>query len=235
MINKTKRLMVPRVVKIPRKTFFWAPTPSAGRYGKDQSITILSAIRDYLRISDKERECTRILVNGLVKVDGKVVKDRRFAIGFMDVLEISGKFYRVLYNDQGALVILPEAAERSDLKPLKIKNKTIAPGNKIQLGFHDGRVLITDNKDYRVGDVLISKMPEMEVQNVIKFQPGSKAFITGGSHVGTVATISKIEVKSSSSSNLVHFEEGFSTIKDHVFVIGNQRYTFNLNQEEVAK
>ncbi|BAB59483.1 ribosomal protein small subunit S4 [Thermoplasma volcanium GSS1] len=233
MINKTKRLMVPRTVKIPRKTYFWGPTPLPGRHKADHSVTLLTIIRDYLRLSDKEREATRILANGLVKVDGKVVKERKFGVGFMDVIEISGESYRVVYNNQGALVLVSESKDRANMKPLQVKNKVIAPGNKIQLGFHDGRVMVTEDRSISVGDVVIASLPDMKITEIIKMQPGNKAFITGGSHVGETGTISKIEIKESSSANLVHFDEGFTTVKDHVFVIGSPRFTFTMPSGEV--
>ncbi|MCY0852017.1 MAG: 30S ribosomal protein S4e [Thermoplasma acidophilum] len=233
MINKTKRLMVSRQVKIPRKTYFWGPTPNPGMHPKDQSVTLLSIIRDYLKLSDKEREAARILANGLVKVDGKTVREKKFAVGFMDVIEINGEFYRVVYNDQGALVLMKETKERASMKLLKVRSKVVAPGNRIQLGTHDGRTFITDDKSIKVGDVLAVSIPDMKIGEIIKMQPGNKAYITAGSHVNQTGTISKIEVKEGSSANLVHFQEGFSTIKDHVFMVGSSKFSFALNPEEV--
>ena len=64
-------------------------------------------------------------------------------------------------------------------------------------------------------------------------QPGSKVFITGGSHVGETATVKKIEVKKSSSANLVEMEEGFETISDYVFVIGSNKFSYELSGEVV--
>ncbi|WP_297217104.1 30S ribosomal protein S4e [Thermoplasma sp.] len=233
MINRTKRLMVSRQVKIPRKTFFWGPTPNPGMHPKDQSVTLLSIIRDYLGLSDKEREAARILANGLVKVDGKVVRQKKFAVGFMDVVEINNEFFRMIYNDQGALVLMREDKERSGIKLLKVKTKVVAPGNKIQIGTHDGRTIMTDDKSIKVGDVLVVSIPDIQIKEIIKMQPGNKAYLTAGSHVNQIGTISKIEVKEGSSANLVHFQEGFSTIKDHVFMVGSSKFSFAISPEEV--
>ncbi|HII83011.1 MAG TPA: 30S ribosomal protein S4e, partial [Ferroplasma sp.] len=80
---KTKIMMASRKLKIPRKTNFWSVTPTPATHRKQDSIPMLILLRDYLKLGDKEREITRILNNNMVKVDGRIVKDRRFPVGFM--------------------------------------------------------------------------------------------------------------------------------------------------------
>lgn len=230
MITKTKRLMASRVVNIPRKTFFWSPSARAGRHNKESAVPLLTILRDYLHIGDKEREITRILANGLVKVDGKIVKDRRFPVGFMDVVSIDqiDKSYRVVYDTRGRLVIADESKENSERKLMKVLDKKTIKGGKTQLTLHDGQGILTEDKSIKPGDVLIVKLPEKSVEHVLKLQPGNKAFLVGGSHVGKTVTVKKIEIKKSSYANLVHFEEDFSTISDYVFVVGGPKYSFEV-------
>lgn len=230
MINKTKRLMISRTVKIPRKTFFWGASPRAGKHNRHDSMALLTALRDYLKLGDKEREITRILVNGLVKVDGKVVKDRRYPVGFMDIISMEsiGRSFRVLFDKKGGLVLGEEAKENTDKKLMKVVGKSTLKGGKSQLSFHDGQVVISDNKDVKGGDVVLVSVPDKKIQEVLKLKPGNKAFITGGSHAGNVATIKKIEIKESSHKNLIHFEEGFSTITDYAFVVSGSKYTYEI-------
>ncbi len=230
MINKTKRLMISRSVKIPRKTFFWGASPRAGKHNRKDSMALLTALRDYLKVGDKEREITRILVNGLVKVDGRVVKDRRYPVGFMDLITIDqiGKSFRVLYDRKGGLVMGEESKENSDKKLMKVMDKSTVKGGKIQLSFHDGQTVISENKEIKPGDVALVTLPDKNIQEVMKLQPGNKVFLTGGSHAGNVATIKKIEIKESSHKNLIHFEEGYSTITDYAFVVSGAKYTYDL-------
>lgn len=230
MINKTKRLMISRSVKIPRKTFFWGASPRPGKHNRKDSMAILTALRDYLKVGDKEREVTRILVNNLVKVDGKIVKDRRFPVGFMDLitLEKVGRSFRVLYDRKGGLVLGEESKENSDKKLMKVMDKRTVKGGKSQLNFHDGQMIITDNKEVKPGDVVLVTVPDKKIQEVMKLQPGNKVFLTGGSHAGNIATIKKIEIKESSHKNLIHFEEGYSTITDYAFVVSGSKYTYEV-------
>lgn len=230
MINKTKRLVISRTTKIPRKIYFWGATPSAGKHSKEDSVALLTVLRDYLHLGDKEREVTRMLNSGFIKIDGKVVKERRTAVGFMDVISVvpTKQHFRILYDHKGRLVALEENEKNSGIKPMKVYNKVTTKGGKVQLSLHDGQNIITDDKTITTGDVLIMAVPEKKIQHVVKMQPGNKAFLTGGAHVGSVGTIKKVEVKESSSSNLVHFEEGFSTISDYTFAIAGSKYAFNV-------
>lgn len=230
MINKTKRQMVPPSVMIPRKTHFWSVTPQTGRHNRKASVALLTVLRDYAKLGDKEREITRILAAGEVRVDGRVVKERRTAVGFMDVVSIPSikKNYRVIYDSKGKLVIRAETEKNSDIKPMKVMKKIIISGGKIQLSFHDGQNILTEDASIKPGDVLIVKIPEREIKEVIKMQAGNKVFLTGGSHVGSIATVKKIEIKESSHANLVHFQEDFSTVTDYAFPISGPRYTFEV-------
>lgn len=230
MITKTKRLMISRSVKIPRKTYFWGASPRPGKHNRKDSMALLTALRDYLKVGDKEREITRILVNGLVKVDGRVVKDRRFPVGFMDIISLEqvGKSFRLLYDKKGGLVLGEESKENSDKKLMKVMNKITVKGGKTQLSFHDGQIITTENKDVNTGDVVLVTIPDKKIQEVMKLQPGNKVFLTGGSHAGNIATIKKIEIKESSHKNLIHFEEGYSTITDYAFVVSGSKYSYEI-------
>lgn len=228
MINKTKRLVIPRVTKIPRKNFFWGATPNPGRHTKESSVALLTVLRDYLKLGDKEREVTRMLNSGFIKIDGKVVKNRKTAVGFMDIISIvpTEEHFRVVYDSKGRLIVNKENEKYSTLKPMKVYNKVTTTSGKMQLVLHDGQNFVTDDKSISTGDVLILTVPEKKIQHIIKMQAGNKAFLTGGAHVGNIGTIKKVEVKESSGKNLVHFEEGFSTVEDYTFMISGPKYSF---------
>lgn len=232
MITKTKRQMVSREVKIPRKVHFWGVTPAPGKHNAVDSIPLLTALRDYLKIGDKEREVTRILNGKFVKVDGKIVKERRYPIGFMDVVSIEGQEhdYRVLYDNKGRLTLTEDMQKNTGTKLAKVEDKKTIRGGKIQLILHDGQNIITEDQGIKSGDVLVLKIPEKQILHTLKFQVGNKAFLTGGSHVGKVVTVKKIEIKESSHANMIHFEEGFATITDYVFIIGTPKFTFEFNE-----
>ncbi len=233
MITKSKRQTIPRVIQIPRKTFFWGVSAVPGGHRKDESIPMLHILRDYLKIGDKEREITRILNDGQVLVDGRKIKQRRYAAGFMDIISIPSmkKHYRILYDKRGKLRPYEEKEASAQVKLKKVKGKYTTEGGKIQLLLHDGQNFITSDSTIRPGDVVAVHVPDKKIESVIKLQPGTRAFLTGGSHVGTQAVIKNIEISKSSGSNLIHMEEGFSTISDYVFPIAGGKFSYQVPEQ----
>lgn len=223
MINKTKRMMLPRTIKIPRKEYFWGVTARAGAHRKQEAVPLLIVLRDYLHLGDKEREITRTLSNGMVTVDSRTVKEKGYSLGFMDIVSLKDqeKYYRIIYSRKGILSVGAEDAAMKDYKLLKIKGKHVVSGKRMQFSFHDGTNRFLDNNDLRTGDVLKINLNDRSIVATYKFAKGSKVYLTGGTHIGEIATIREIEIKSSSRANMVHFEEGFSSLAEYAFVIGS--------------
>ena len=228
MITKSKRHMLPRVVKVPRKEYFWGVSAIPGGHRKDQSLPLMHLLRDYLGVGDKEREISRILTMGQIRLDGKVVKQKRRGVGFMDVVSIPSvkKHYRIIYDKLGRLIPVEETEEGSKLKPRKLVNKVSIKGGKTMLVFHDGFNKISDMQ-METGDVALFDLEKNSVKNVTKLTEGMKVFLTGGNHVGSLALVKDVEVSRSSASNLVHTEEGFATVEEYVFPIGNMSLNFS--------
>ncbi|EQD34489.1 Ribosomal protein S4E, central domain protein [mine drainage metagenome] len=124
-----------------------------------------------------------------------------------------------------------ESDNFSQIKLKKIKGKYTIEGGKIQLLLHDGQNFISSDNSLKPGDVIAVHIPDKKVESLIKMQPGTKVFLTGGSHVGTQAVIKSIEISKSSGSNLIHMEEGFSTVSDYVFPIGGGKYSYQVPEK----
>ena len=222
-----KRFKAPRHWPIHPKENKWTTKPNAGPHAIEGSLPLLLIVRDILGVADNAREAKRIINTGEILVDGRARKDYKFPVGFMDVIEIpkSEKVYRVLPYEKGRLILYPIAAENKDFKLCKITDKTTIRGGKTQLNLHDGRNQLADN-EYKVGDVVILKVPEQEITDRIVFEKGTIGLITGGKHTGEIGRINKINITKSSMSNTVEMEtedkKTFLTLKDYVFVIGKE-------------
>jgi small subunit ribosomal protein S4e len=222
-----KRFKAPKHWPIHPKENKWTTKPNAGPHAIEGSLPLLLIVRDILGVADNAREAKRIINTGEILVDGRARKDYKFPVGFMDVIEIpkSEKVYRVLPDEKGRLILYPIAAENKDFKLCKITDKTTIRGGKTQLNLHDGRNQLVDN-EYKVGDVVILKVPEQEIAERIEFEKGTIGLITGGKHTGEIGRINKINITKSSMSNTVEMEtedkKTFLTLKDYVFVIGKE-------------
>ena len=76
-----KRLAIPRSWPLPRKTTIWVTRPRAGAHSLERCMPLNIVIRDVIGLARSTREVRTILHNGLVKVDGRIVKDTRRGVG----------------------------------------------------------------------------------------------------------------------------------------------------------
>ncbi|MGH1567421.1 MAG: 30S ribosomal protein S4e, partial [Nitrosopumilus sp.] len=90
------------------------------------------------------------------------------------------------------------------LKPIKIKesektkklvrvtSKTTINKGKLQIGFHDGRSIISDS-DVSVGDTCLIQFPDQKILEVIKLEAGCQGLVTRGVNAGQIGKIETVE------------------------------------------
>ena len=224
MKKHIKRMAAPSSWAIPRKTSYWVTKPRPGPHGTSESMPLLAVIRDMLKLCDNSREARFIIGGRGVIVDGKIVTDYKYPVGLMDVVTLvkTKQNFRMLvdYKNKLQLVAIDEAEK--DWKLARIDNKTSAKKGKVQLNLHDGRCIMLSKDQYKTGDVLKIELPSQKVMKAYKLEKGNLALLVGGSHPGTIQTIEDYLIRRGSASNLVTFKEGFSTVKENVFVIGEK-------------
>jgi small subunit ribosomal protein S4e len=129
--------------------------------------------------------------------------------------------YRVVKDRRGKLVLVAIPAAEAVVKIGRVRFKHAVKGGRVEVTLHDGRNLLAPaTTPYHVGDSVKIEVPAQKVVEHLPLAPGSLAFVAGGSHVGQLARVDRVEVRNSSQPNLVHFKEGFSTIKEYVYVVG---------------
>ena len=192
--KKLKRQMAPMFWRINRKEKRFVITVRPGSHPKNNSIPSAVLLRDTLNIVNTLREAKSSIYNGKVKVDGIIQKSLHHSIGLMDVVELEGitDIYRLVPKDGHILMPIKINANEKSKKLVKVKRKTITKGGKTQLGFHDGRTIITD-VDINVNDVCLIQIPEQKIIDVIKFEKNSQVIITKGANAGRIGTINEIK------------------------------------------
>ena len=144
--KKLKRQMAPTFWGINRKEKRFVITVRPGSHSKNNSIPNAVLLRDTLKKVKTLREAKSSIYDGKIKVDGIVQKSLHHSIGLMDVIELEGitDVYRLVPKNGHILMpIKIDTAEKSK-KLVKVRSKTTNKGGKTQLGFHDGRTIITD-------------------------------------------------------------------------------------------
>ena len=225
MTFRLKRRAAPRSWTIPRKGTKWVKRPSPGPHAQDESVPLLLVLRDLRHLAANAREARQLVVSGAVRVDGKVVKDLARGIGLLDTLSFGAplhEHFRLLKDRRGKLTLVAIPAAEAAVKLGRVRFKHAVRGGKIEVTLHDGRnLLVPPTSPYKVGDSLKLELPGQKVVGHLPLAPGQLAYVAGGSHVGEVARVERIEVLNSPQPNRVHFKEGFSTVKQYVFIIGD--------------
>src|SRR5574340_1214239 len=192
--KKLKRQMAPLFWGITRKDKRFVVTVKPGGHKKDVSIPTAVFIRDTLKLATSLREAKSVVYGGKVKVDGIVRKSLHHGIGLMDVVELDGvsEIYRLVPKDLTILkpIIISDAEKTKKL--LKVTKKVTIKGKKTQLGFHDGRTLVSDAK-VNVGDTCLVQVPDTKIVDIIKLEKGAQVVVTSGVNVGKMGKIEEIK------------------------------------------
>ncbi len=226
MTRRLKRGAAPRSWTVPRKGTKWILRPSPGPHPQERSIPLLLVLRELRQLVASAREARVLLGSGLVRVDGGVARDLARGVGLMDTISLApplDQHFRVVPDRRGKLSLIAIPSTEAIVKIGRVASKHAAMGGRVQMTLHDGRNLLSEAAtSVKVGDSLKIELPSQKVLAHLPLRAGALAFVAGGSHVGELGRVERIEVRNSSQPNLVHFAEGFSTIKEYVYVVGDR-------------
>ncbi|MGQ4914934.1 MAG: 30S ribosomal protein S4e [Candidatus Asgardarchaeia archaeon] len=232
-----KRISAPKVWKIPRKGFKFAPRTIPGPHPREKSIPLQIIIRDLLGYALTRSEAKKILNKGHVAVDGRIRRELKFPVGIMDVVSIlpTGEHYRVFPGPKDRLILHPISADEANIKPCYIKNKHTIKGGYIQLTLHDGRNIIIYVKDprnpvedvYKTHDTLVITIPDQEIKEQIALKEGVLGLVISGKNMGYLGKIKTIRKSIGPHANIVELmlSDGrvIETTMDYIFPFGVEK------------
>ena len=238
----SKRLSAPITYAIKRKhgVFTIRPHPTRGSF--ETAIPLGIVLREILGYAKTLNEVKKILVRKLVKVDGKVRTDYKFAIGPMDVLEITKtqEFFRLVpYQGKRLYTLHPITEEDAKRKILQVKKKNSLHGGLTQFTFHDGRTLAMSSteetqlpiQEISPKDSVLYNLETNEMVEHYPFAEGNYGLIAGGRHVGLLGKITEIESQIGRKLRTITFqtEEGeIKTADTHIFIVGKDKVMVSL-------
>jgi len=192
--KKLKRQMAPQFWGITRKSKRFVITVRPGPHKKSDSVPTAVFLRDTLKIVTSLREAKSAIYSGKVKIDGVVRKSLHHAIGLMDVVELENvsDIYRLVPSEKKLLTPIKINESEKSKKLVRVISKTTINKGKMQIGFHDGRSLISDTK-VNVGDTCLIQIPDLKILDVIKLESGSQCLVTRGVNSGQIGKIESVE------------------------------------------
>ena len=182
-------------------------------------------LRNRLKYALTGREVTYIVMQKLIKVDGKVRCDPHYPTGYMDVVSIekTNENFRLLYNSKGRYVVHRISPEEAKFKLCRVRAHVTGKQGIPYLTTFDGRTIRYPHPDIRANDTVKIDLATGKIVERIPFEVGNLVQVTGGANVGRIGLITKLE-KHPGSFEIVHIKDAagnsFSTRLANVFVIG---------------
>jgi len=203
----------------------FAPKPSPGPHKQRECLPLILVLRNRLKYALTGKEVKSILMQRLIKVDGKVRTDATYPSGFMDVIDIdkTDEHFRLVYDTKGRFVVHSITREEANYKLCKVKRLQFGKGGIPYIATHDGRTIRYPDPAIKENDTVMLDLESGKITDYVKFDIGNLAMVTGGHNNGRVGTIMHKE-KHKGGHDIVHIEDArgnrFATRQTNVFVIG---------------
>lgn len=214
-----KSLAAPKYFGIERKQHKYVAKPTAGRHTLDKSIAANLLIK-ILKLAETTSETNKIIKNGKMSVNDKIIKNTHYPIGFNDVVKFEGAKSYIISIDRRAKV-KPIEYKESSLRVLKVVGKYKIKEGKVMLRLHSNVIIEGDNS-IKVNDSVTTS--NNKITKIIKMQEGGKCFIINGVHVGKSGKIISIKKGTRKSDTTIGVEteqkDKFETITNNIIVVG---------------
>ena len=219
-----KNINAPKSWPIQRKKKYWIIRTNPGPHSFKESMPLGVIFNDLLGYTRTTREIKRVLLQGVITVNGKVRKDHKFPVGIFDIIEFpEDEAYRLLYDLKGRFFLKKEDKNERKVILFKIKNKTILKEGKIQLNLGNGENILTDKKDIKPGDTIT--ISDNKVKDILSFDKGVYIYLVKGKRIGTSGRVENV------AKEKIKFSEGkekYETLKKYAFVIGKDKPLINI-------
>jgi len=220
-----KRLNAPHHWMLDKLSGCYAPRPSCGPHKLRECLPLCLFLRNRLKLALTYTETTKILAQGLIKVDGQVRTDRKYPAGFMDVISIdkTNEYFRLIYDVKGRFAIHRITKEEAAYKLCRVQKVYTGPKGVPLIVTHDGRTIRYPDPNIKVNDTIQYDIHTGKIRDFIKFDQGNIALITGGHNLGRVGIVTHRE-RHPGSFDIVHLRDAnghaFATRLANVFILG---------------
>jgi len=209
-----KRLNAPKHWMLDKMGGTWAPRPSTGPHKLRECLPLVLVLRNRLKYALTKKEVQQILMQRLVKVDGKVRTDVNYPCGFMDVISIdkTDEHFRMLYDAKGRFVLHrlnmrgSKQAGENAFKLCRVLRVAVGAKGVPYITTHDGRTIRYPDPLAKNHDVVKVDLETGKAGDVVKFETGGTCIVTKGQNQGRIGTIIGRE-KHVGSFEIVHAKD----------------------------
>jgi len=220
-----KRLNAPRHWMLDKLGGVFAPKPAAGPHKTRECLPLFLILRNRLKYALNGAEANAIIMQRLIKVDGKVKMEKNYPAGFMDVIDIdkTDEHFRLIYDPKGRFVLHRITKEESAYKLCKVKQIKLGDKKIPLVVTHDGRTIRYPDPLIKNMDTVVLDIETNKIKDFIKFDIGNVCTVTGGRNTGRVGVLIHRE-KHKGVHDICHLRDSagneFATRLSNVFVLG---------------
>jgi len=203
-------------------------------------MPLIVFIRNRLKYASNGRETRAIVMQRLIKVDGKVRTDPNYPAGFMDVITIekTTEHFRLIYDTKGRFTIHSITADEAAYKLAKVRRVQLGAKGIPYLVTHDARTIRYPDPSIKVNDTVKIDLETGKITEYIRFDTGCIAMVTGGRNMGRVGVITHRE-RHDGGFDIVQIKDSvdntFATRLSNVFIIGTDKSWISLPKGKGVK
>ncbi|MBY9000118.1 MAG: 30S ribosomal protein S4e [Candidatus Heimdallarchaeota archaeon] len=238
-----KRFVISKHIPIEKKANTFTVRPSPGPHAAHECIPMAILLRDMFQVARNMSEVKRILHERNVLVDGRIKTNRKYPLGFMDVVSFPKikQNYRLVYTPKKGLRTIPIKEDETNVKLCQIKNKTTIKGGLTQLNLHDGRNIIlqkaeSESSSYHTHGTIKISLPDQKILEKYDLKIGNYGIVTSGRWMGKHGTIEEISSHGTqiTKTATVKTPEGeiFVTLYRYIFIVGNEAPSVTIVDKE---
>jgi small subunit ribosomal protein S4e len=185
-----KRQEVPKSWPIPRKGKTFVVRPQSNL---EKGIPLLIVLRDMLKIIQNRKEAKKIIHEGLIFLNTKIVKNEKTPTLLFDTLNIPvlKKYYRINLSDKGKFGVEEITESETTKKIAKIIGKKVLNGKRNQINLSDGNNILADLK-CSLNDSVLINLKEKKIEKHIPLKEKTKVIVFGGKHSGEIGIVEGI-------------------------------------------
>jgi len=209
---------------IKRKKYKWVVRPNPGPHPLERCLPISLLLRGVLSYAKTSREVKKILMDGEISVDKRIIRDQKFPVGLMDHIEIKSKdeHFRLFINENSKYELKKINKDEAKLKLCKIINKKTLKKGVTQLNLYDGRNILVDKDNYKTGDTIVVNLENNKIISHLKLEKDAIIYLIGGKHIGNIGKIESITRRKGlqpAKILLKSNQKNIETLKEYAFVI----------------
>merc|ERR1712093_535680 len=220
-----KRLNAPSHWMLDKLGGIFAPKPSAGPHKTRECLPLTLILRNRLKYALNGQEVKAILMQRLVKIDGKIRTDATYPIGFQDVVNIerTDEHFRLMMDSKGRFILHRISKAEAAYKLCRVKKVMLGNKGVPYVVTHDGRSIRYPDPNIKANDTVIVDIDSHKIKDTIKFETGNLTIVTTGHNAGRVGIVIHQE-RHLGSHTIVTIRDAsgndFATRMENVFIIG---------------